>query len=101
MRAAKQSKKGLREIEWGSYAGGDNKTCIYDNGHIPKDEFIAMLKDFRTDVPQENIDELTESDITHTWFRPMSPSEARAWGCDCGVMQADEGQGYPVTVVVL
>jgi hypothetical protein len=96
-----KTKKGLREIEWGIYAGGNNKLCIYDNGHIPWDEFIARLKEFKTDVPQENIDEVTEKEVQHIRFRPMSPSEARSWGADSGVVVAEEGIGYPVTMVIL
>jgi hypothetical protein len=34
-------------------------------------------------------------------FRPMSPTEARSWGADSGVMETEEGRGYPVTWVAL
>ena len=90
-------RKGIREIEW------DGKVCIYDNGHIDPEQFLASVRDSRTsDVSEERRAELTVSDVEHVRFRPMSPYEARVWGCNSGVMEAEEKeQGYPVTRVII
>ena len=95
-------RKGLREIEFGICAGNFNKTCIYDNGHIDSSEFLKRVREMkRSDVPQDAREALTILDVEHRRFRPMSPSEARSWGCDSGVMEAEDGRGYPVTSVTL
>jgi hypothetical protein len=94
--------RGLREIDWGFYAGGDNKTCIYDNGHIDPEEFLQRVRGMTgSDVPDDARAALTVEDVVQSRFRPMSPTEARSWGCDSGVMEAEEGCGYPVTWVAL
>lgn len=94
--------KGLREIEWGIQAGDCNKTCIYDNGHIDPVEFLERVREMEwTDVPDDARAALTVEDVTHSRFRPMSPTEAYSWGSTSGVMEAEDGRGYPVTWVAL
>ena len=96
-------KKGLREIEFGYYAGeAQNKICIYDNGHIEPSEFLGRVASFSSScVPLDARLALTAGDVKHTRFRPMSPSEARRWGADYGVFEAEDGRGYAVTLVLL
>jgi len=90
--------KGLREIEWGLYAGGDNKLCIYDNGHVDPVVFLKRVRSMaNSSAPDDVRAALTEQDVNHIRFRSMSPSEARSWGADSGVMEAEDGRGYPVT----
>ena len=95
--------KGLREIEYGPYMGGErNQICIYDNGHIDPGEFLKRVRGMTNSaVPDDARAALIVDDVIHSRFRPMSPSEARSWGCDSGVMEAEDGCGYPVTQVVL
>ncbi len=90
----------LREIPFGLNDAAD-EVCIYDNGHIEPELFLRRVREWQaSDVPQDARDGLTLSDVQHIHFRPMSPSEARAWGCDSGVMKTETG-GYPVTAVIL
>ena len=96
-------KKGIREIEFGSHSGDmGSKTCIYDNGHLDKAKFVTdvELDAPRLDTPLDSLIHFISADVQHLWFRPMSPSEARDWGCNSGVMQCEEGQGYPVTAII-
>lgn len=94
----------LKEIAWGLAGDTSGKICIYANGHLPIADFLEAVKSFNSsDVPAESRCALTESDVRHTRFRPMSPSEARSMGYDYGVMEADEEmhRGYPVTEVLV
>ena len=96
--------KRLREIEYGLCAGdGMNKTCIYTTGRLDPKEFLQLVANLAgSDVPLDARQALTEDDVEHTHFRPMSPSEAKSWGGDTGVMVAEPGhRGYEVTRVVL
>jgi hypothetical protein len=94
--------KGIREIGWG-INDNDGKTCIYDNGHLDKAKFITDLELAKhLDTPFDVLIHLTVDDVKHMRFRPMSPSEAKNWGADWGVMDCtEEGRGYPVTAVIL
>ena len=95
----RKGRKGIREIEWGQCAG-EGGSCIYDNGHIDKTDFLKMLREScHLDTPADVLCDLDESRVVHTRFRPMSPSEAKNWGGDYGVMQADGQRGYPVTAI--
>ena len=95
------SKNGLREVPWG-ISDDCEEVCIYDNGHIEADAFIQSVVAFASsDVPKDTRETLTAEDVQYLRFRPMSPSEARAWGCTSGVMKAEGGRGYPVTAVIL
>ena len=93
--------KGLREIEWGHCAGEMmNRTCIYDNGVIPPEQFLRTIRECSTlDTPADIREALKQEDVQHIRFRPMSPSECRCWGCDFGVMEAEGENGYPVTAI--
>ena len=94
--------KGLREIEWGIEAGANNKICIYDNGHIDPEEFLKRVREMTgSNVPDDARSALTAEDVAQSRFRPMSPTEAYSWGANSGVMEAEEGRGYPVTWVAL
>ena len=91
----------LKEICFGPDGDAD-EFCIYANGHLPIGDFLEAVKSFNSsDVPPDVRCALTEGDVRHTRFRPMSPSEARGMGYDHGVMEADEEmhRGYPVTAV--
>jgi hypothetical protein len=90
--------KGLREIEWGHCAGEMmNSTCIYDNGVIPAEEFLRIVRESTVlDTPADVRQTLKPEDVQHIRFRPMPPSECRSWGCDYGVLAADGDRGYPV-----
>ena len=95
-------RKGIREIGWGINES-DGKTCIYDNGHLDKAKFITDLELAKhLDTPLDALIYLTVEDVKHMRFRPMSPSEAKNWGADWGVVDCtEEGRGYPVTAVIL
>jgi len=91
--------KGLREIPWG--IPESDQTCIYDNGHIDAAEFLQRVRDWNaSDVHSEYRSALTLADVEYLRFRPMSPSEARQYGVDSGIIRTLEG-GYPVTAVML
>ena len=99
VREGKMKKKGIREIEWGVSAG-DGGSCIYDNGHIPAEQFLSAVKEAdHLDTPKDVREAYTVDDVEHLRFRPMSPTEARNWGCDYGVMECDGQRGYPVTAI--
>lgn len=92
------SKRGLREIVWGR---DSDQRCIYDNGHLPPADFLAAVKAWKSSyIPADAREMLTEADVSHRRFRPMSPTEARSWGFDSGVVDTESG-GYPVTRVIL
>lgn len=93
----------LREIEWGTCAGEFmNKTAIYQLGHIEPMVFLETVRgNASLDTPQDIRDSLEASSVQHLRLRPMSPSEAKSWGCDSGVMEAQEGRGYQVTAVIV
>ena len=96
----KRRKKGLREILYGLNADSD-KVCIYDIGHIDPAEFCARVRAWSgSEVPQDARDALTVDDVEHTRFRNLSPTEARQYGFDHGVIDTLHG-GYPVTAVCL
>lgn len=98
------AKDSLKEIEWGLCAGGDNaRICIYALGNLEPECFLALVRRKQdSDIPFEAREALDVLDVEHVRFRPMSPSEARAWGCDSGVIEATEGdRGYAVTRVIL
>ena len=98
-RSGKDEKKRFREIEWGVSAGFGG-TCIYDNGHIPADLFLISVKAAKhLDTPMDVREDFKVDEVQYLRFRPMSPSEARNWGCDHGVMEADGQRGYPVTAI--
>jgi hypothetical protein len=101
-KAMRKSRKGIREIGWG-YNASDDESCIYDNGHLDRAKFITDIQLAPgLDTPKDVLIRLTVSDVKHMRFRPMSPSEAKAWGGDWGVMDCtEEGRGYPVTAVIL
>ena len=91
----------LKEISFGTPIDDPDQTCIYTNGHIDRAEFLAAVKDWdSSDVPKEYRAELSESDVEHIRFRPMSPTEARSHGIDWGVMESAD-RGYKVTAVKL
>lgn len=99
----RKRRKGIREIGWG-YNENEGKVCIYDNGHLDKAKFITDIEinAKRLDTPLDVLIHLTVEDVRHLRFRPMSPSEAKRWGADWGVMECtEEGHGYPVTAVIL
>ena len=99
----RKRRKGIREIGWG-YNENEGKVCIYDNGHLDKAKFITDIEinAKRLDTPLDVLIHLTVEDVQHLRFRPMSPSEAKSWGADWGVMECtEEGRGYPVTAVIL
>ena len=93
----------LREIEFGIAGGDRNETCFYVLGHIDPQAFLnIVVEDKSSDVPLDARQALTVDNVEHTRFRPMSPTEARSWGCDTGVMVAETGhRGYAVTRVML
>ena len=95
--------KGLREIEWGLPGTDHTKLCIYDNGHIDPSRFLERLRAFNSSSVERCFrDQITADQVTHSRFRPMTPNEAREWGADSGVMEAEDGhKGYPVTLVIL
>ena len=90
----------IRELLWGF--DGD-QTCFYALGHLDKSGFLNKIKAMRnTNVPKDARAALTEGDVTHTRYRPMSPSECRGYGVRSGVTPAKDGQyGYAVTEVIL
>lgn len=93
------SRKGIREIEWGPSAGFGG-SCIYDNGHIAPEAFLAAVQAAaHLDTPEDVRRGFTAADVQHLRFRPMSPSEAKRWGCDSGVLEAEGDRGYPVTAI--
>lgn len=76
----------LREMPWGF--GCDDKTLIYDTGHLDRQTFLAAVKFAGTfDVPQHTIETLMEKDVKHMIVRRLSPSEARSHGVDWGYME--------------
>ena len=100
----KRSRKGIREIPWGTLGDDPDGTCIYDNGHQEPEVFLARVLEFqrsgRSDVPPCDLEALTAKDVQHLRFRPMSPSECDATGSSYGVVTTESG-GYPVTAVIL
>ena len=99
MNPTKTRRKGLREIDW--MCNCVEKVCIYDNGHILPNEFLARVRGWvDSDVPQENREALSSKDVRHLQFRPMSPTEAHQYGLDYGVVETDK-RGYPVTAVLI
>lgn len=92
-------RKGLREIEWGLPGGDRNKTVIYDNGHEDPEAFLRrVVADKTLDTPLDVRQALTAADVEHMRFRAMSPTEAKSWDCDSGVLECEsETRGYPVT----
>jgi hypothetical protein len=98
----RKSRKGIREISWG-YNEGDGGTCIYDNGHRDKQEFLDdLMHSFHLDTPADILCHLTVDRVQHLRFRSMGPAEAKAWGVDYGVMDCtEENRGYPVTAVII
>lgn len=96
-------RKGLREIEWGPCGGDRNKTVIYDNGHEDPESFLRrVVADKSLDTPLDARKALKTSEVLQTRFRSMSPTEARSWGVDHGVMECEsETRGYPITMVEL
>lgn len=92
----------LREIEWGTGAGEFlNKTAIYRLGHVEPADFLALVLSANLDTPRDVIESVQLSEVKYMRLRPMSPSEARSWGCDSGVMEADAGRGYAVTAIIV
>lgn len=91
----------LKEVPFGLNDYCD-EICIYTLGHKDPSEFLKAVRSFaKSDVPQDARDALTVEDVEHLRFRPMSPSEARSWGCGSGVMETIEPRGYGVTAVKL
>lgn len=89
----------LREIPFGP-CGDADQTCIYDNGHLDRHEFLALVRELHSsDTPAEARHALNPEDVQHIRFRPMSPTEARHMGYTSGVMRTEKG-GYPVTAVI-
>ena len=97
-------RKGIREIAWG-YDECDGKVCIYDNGHLDKAKFLTDIELFadHLETPRDVLVHLTIDQVKHLRFRPMSPSEAKNWGADWGVMDCtgEGNRGYPVTAVIV
>jgi hypothetical protein len=96
----------IRYLDW----TGD--TCaFFTNGHVDISTFIEEVKpvierEMGPSLLEE--DEPDWKDVQHTWFRMMSPSEAKSHGYDYGFMQVREDPGkrkrggpWPVTLLVL
>ena len=92
------SKKGLREISW-----NDERTCIYDNGHLDPAEFLrAVVSDGRLEARHDGLTSLTLADVKHTRFSPWTPTQAAASGYYYGVSESTaHDRGYPVTMVLV
>jgi hypothetical protein len=86
----------LKELPW-----GEDKTCIYTNGHVGPIAFLKAVKEFaESDIAQDSRDALALDDVKHTRFARMSPTECRSRGFDWGFWQRHDGH-YKVTAVFL
>ena len=93
----------IKNLEW-----SNDGYAFFCNGHIDKEIFVAeSAPSIRRELGDALDEDVKPADVRHTWFRTMSPPEARDRGYDSGYLEVEEpterrgNSPFPVTLVVL
>jgi hypothetical protein len=86
----KQNDIDVKSLKW-----FDDSFAFFANGHLDKTVFLEAAKPVIDFELGRDADPVTEANVQHTWFRMMSPTEAKRQGYDYGYMQVREDPGKP------